>query len=48
MVHIGKERYWNIVDNMTEDVAGKLSNSSTRIVEVKIVSAMDKELTLKI
>jgi hypothetical protein len=48
MVHVGKERYWNIVDNMTEDVAGKLSYWSTRIVEVKIVSAMDEELTLVI
>jgi hypothetical protein len=33
---------------MTEDVAGKLSYWSTRIVEVKIVSAMDEELTLEI
>ena len=41
MVHVGKERYWIIVDNMTEDVAGKFSYWSTRIVEVKIVSAMD-------
>lgn len=48
MVHVGKERYWNIVDNITEDVAGKLSYWFTRIVEVKIVSAMDKELTLVI
>jgi hypothetical protein len=48
MVHVGKEKYWNIVDNMTEDVAGKLSYWSTRIVEVKIVSAMDEELTLVI
>jgi hypothetical protein len=48
MVHVGKERYWNIVDNVTEDVAGKLSYWSTRIVEVKIVSAMDEELTLVI
>ena len=48
MIHVGKERYWNIVDNMTEDVAGKLSYWFTRIVEVKIVSAMDEELTLVI
>ena len=33
---------------MTEDMAGKLSYWSTRIVEVKIVSAMDEELTLEI
>jgi len=25
MIHVGKERYRNIVDNMTEDVARKLS-----------------------
>ena len=48
MVHVGKERYWNTVDNMTEDVAGKLSYSSTRIVEVKIISAIDGKLTLEI
>ena len=44
MVHVGKERYWNTVDNMTEDVAGKLSYWSTRIVEVKVVSAIDEKL----
>ena len=48
MVHVGKERYWNIVDNMTEDVAGKLSYWSTRIVEVKIISVMNEELALEI
>jgi hypothetical protein len=48
MVHVGKERYWNTVDNMTEDVAGKLSYWSTRIVEVKIVSAIDEKLILVI
>jgi hypothetical protein len=48
MVHVGKESYWNTVDNMTEDVAGKLSYWSTRIVEVKIVSAIDEKLILVI
>lgn len=47
MVHVGKERYWNIVDDMTEDVAGKPSYWSTRIVEVKIISVMN-ELALGI
>jgi hypothetical protein len=47
MVHVGKERYWSVVDKSAEDVAGKLSYSSPAIVEVKVVSAMDKELPLK-
>jgi hypothetical protein len=48
MVHVGKRRYWNIVDNTTEDVTGKLNYWSTCIIEVKIVSAMDEELSLEI
>jgi len=48
MVHVGKERYWNIVDNLTKDVAGKPSYWTTRIVEVKIISMMNKELALEI
>ena len=40
MVYVGKERYCNIVDNMAEDVAGKFSYWSARIVEGKIVSVM--------
>ena len=48
MIHVGKERYWSTVDNMTVDVTGKLSHSFTRIVEVKIVSAIDEKLTLVI
>ena len=48
VIHVGKERYWSTVDNMTVDVTGKLSHSFTRIVEVKIVSAIDEKLTLVI
>ena len=44
MVHVGKERHSNIVDNMTKDVAGKPSYWSTRIVEVKTISVMNEEL----
>jgi hypothetical protein len=33
---------------MTEDMTGKLSYWFTRIVEVKIVSVMDEELTFVI
>ena len=48
MVHVGKERHWNIVDNMTKDMAGKPSYWSTPIVEIKIISVMNEELALKI
>ena len=48
MVYIGKERYWNIIDSMSEDMAGKPSYRSTRIVEVKIISVKNKELALEI
>jgi len=48
MVHVGKKRYWNIVDNLTEDVAGKPSYWSTRIVEVEIISVMNEEPALEI
>jgi hypothetical protein len=48
MVHVGKERYWNTADNITEDMAWKLSHRFTRIVEVKMVSAIDEKLTLVI
>jgi hypothetical protein len=33
---------------MTEDVAGKLGYWSARIVEAKIVSAIDEELILEV
>jgi hypothetical protein len=41
IVHIGEERCWNIIDDTTEEAAGKLGYFSTSIVEVKKISAMD-------
>jgi hypothetical protein len=48
MVHVCKERCWNIVDDTAEDVARKLGYWSIGIVEVKTFSAMDEELILEV
>jgi hypothetical protein len=48
MVHVGEERCWNIVDDTAEDAARKPGYWSTRIVEVKMASAMDEKLILEV
>ena len=48
MVHIGEERYQDIVDYTAEGDTGKSGYWSARIVEVKTIPAMNGELVLEV
>jgi hypothetical protein len=48
MVHIGEERYRDIVDYTPEGGTGKSGYWSACIVEVKTISAVNSELVLEV
>jgi hypothetical protein len=48
MIHVGEERCQGIVDYTAEDGTRKSGYWSTRIVEVKTISAINGKLVLEV